>query len=97
MEPGANRADGKLEDLGDLLVGEALDIAQNDYDAALLGKRSDRAVERLLQLASLERLVRPRTAIGQPGERLLPVARDSALASRQPVETEARDDRVEPG
>src|SRR6185436_12572756 len=93
VETRPHRADGQLERLGDLLVREALDVSQDHDDPALLGELADRPMERLLDLAPLERLVRPRPAVGEPGERLLAVARQPALAPRQPVEAETRRDR----
>ena len=53
-----------VQDLCDFLVGEPLDVAQHDDDAPLLAEIRDGAMERLLELAPLERLVRPRAGIG---------------------------------
>ena len=96
MEARPHRADGQLERLGDRLVRETLHVSQDHDNPALLGELADRPMKRLLDLATLERLVGARPAVGEPGERLLAVARQPALAPRQPVEAETRRDRVEP-
>src|SRR5262249_1957959 len=71
VEAGTDRADRELQHLRDLLVREALDVAQDDDNAALLRQLADRAVERLLQLATLERLIGSGVRIGEPRERVV--------------------------
>src|SRR5438045_4123572 len=46
MEPAHHRADGNVEDLGDLLVGEALDVGEQHGHAKRLRQR----LQRLLHL-----------------------------------------------
>ena len=54
MQTSPHGVQRQSQDLGDLLVAEPLEIAQDDDDASLLGQGGDRLVERGLQLALLQ-------------------------------------------
>ena len=97
MKPRADSARLEVEGLGDLLVGEALEVSQDDHDPALLRQLRDGAMERPLELATFRVDLRPTALIGDSKEDLLAVARRPAISRRQPVEAEAGDDRIEPG
>ncbi len=94
------RADGtrlEIERLGYLVVGEAFEVSQDDHDATLLRQIGDGAVKRPLELAALRMDVRPSALIRHSKEDFLAAADRPAVSRRQPVETETRDDGVEPG
>src|SRR5258705_456004 len=89
MQARAHRPELQLQHLRDLLVGEALDVAQYHHDTPVLRELGDRAPERRLQLATLERPVRARARVGQPQQRVLTVAREPPLPGGEPVQATA--------
>ena len=108
MEPTHDRADGHIHDLGDLLVGETLDVGEQHGHAELLRQRLERLLHHLVGDAvehlGLGRAVRRhRLEPAEPAveEEVLAVVEvdlvGPALLRPVRVDEGVREDLVEPG
>src|SRR5256885_9086490 len=85
VHPGAvesrpHRAELQVERRRDLLVREALEVTEHDHDPPLLWELGDRAVQRRLQLASLQLVARGGGAAREARQRLVALPRHPPVA-----------------
>ena len=87
----------EIEGLGNLLIGEALEIAEYHDGPTVFGQLGDGAVQGRLELGALHACVGASLRIGKSQERLFALAPRPPLPRGETVQTQARDDGVEPG
>src|SRR5262249_26826519 len=97
MNPAADGAELDAERFGDLLVRQALDVAQHDRRAVLGWQVGERSGDVVIEMTSVERLRRSRLRALEPRRGLLPQALEpDSLSPAREVKEQVRGDAVQP-